>query len=373
MISTNESGPNAEPPPETFQVSPETSQVSPETFQVSPETFQVDHPSVSSTARVRGWMRVVGVAFSVAILALSAFVLFRTITTVRWGDLRAAFAATGWDQISLAVLLTCFSYLALTFYDVLALRQLSLKVPYRQTALASYTSYAISFTLGFPLITGGTVRYWIYSQSGISAARVASLTLIAGVTFWLGMALVLGSVLSIDPAGIADINQLKVWVNASIGGGILAAIAAYFVLVASGHRRFRVQGLALELPGWRVTLAQMALGVIDLCAAASVLYVLLPNGHAMKFLHFMAVYVFACMLGIASHVPGGIGPFEVTMLKSITAPSQEGLLASLLLFRAIYYVIPFVLALAMIGAHEGIRRWTALREAMRRASDENSP
>ena len=322
--------------------------------------------------RTRWWMHALGVAFSVGILALSAFVLLRTLASVSWWDLREAMAATGWNQIAWAGLLTCFSYFALTGYDALALRQLSLKVPYRRTALASYTSYAISFTLGFPLITGGTVRYWIYSQSGISAAKVASLTLIAGVTFWLGMALVIGAVLSFDPAGMADINQLKVSVNFAIGVGVLIAILAYFVLVSRGRRKFRIQGLTLELPGWRLALAQMALGVVDLCAAAGVLFVLLPAGHKMEFAHFVAVYVFACILGIASHVPGGIGPFEMTMLKSVTTPSAEGLLASLLMFRAVYFIIPFVLALAMIGAHEGLRRWNALRDAMRSAGDNDA-
>ena len=320
----------------------------------------------------RRWLHRLGVLVSVGILALSVFVLVRTVSDVNWTELRAAFAATGWDQISIAVLLTAFSYLALTGYDALAVRQLHLRVPYAKTSMASFTSYAISFTLGFPLITAGTVRYWIYSQAGVSAGKVASLTVIAGVTFWLGMALVIGSALIFDPAGIAEINHLKVWVNLLIGGGILACIVAYLVLVARGHRRMRIQGLDLELPGLGLTLAQMMLGVIDLCAAASVLYVLLPVGHQTQFINFLAFYVFGCLLGIVSHIPGGIGPFEMTMLKSVTTPTQEGLLASLLMFRIIYYIIPFVLALALLGAHESLRRWTALRDAMRRAEDDEA-
>ena len=107
-------------------------------------------------------------------------------------ELRAAFTAASARQIGLAILLTAVSYSLLTCYDALALRQLKLKVPYRTTALASFTSYAVSFTLGFPLLTAGTVRYWIYAPRGLSPGKVASLTVIAGVTFWLGMALVLG-------------------------------------------------------------------------------------------------------------------------------------------------------------------------------------
>ena len=95
----------------------------------------------------------------------------------------------------------------MTGYDGLALRQLRAHVPYKTTALASFTSYAISFTLGFPLITAGTVRYWIYSQVGLTASKVASLTVIAGVTFWFGNVFVLGAGLTFHAGAISTINH----------------------------------------------------------------------------------------------------------------------------------------------------------------------
>ena len=107
----------------------------------------------------------------------------------------------------------------------------------------------------------------------------------------------------------------------------------------------------------------MALGVIDVCAAAGALYVLLPKGHGLGFLTFTALYSFAAMLGIASHAPGGLGVFEATMLNGVGGSSDQ-VLASLLLFRGIYYVAPFVLAMALLGAYEAVRRWRSLREAM---------
>ena len=97
---------------------------------------------------------------------------------------------------------------------------------------------------------------------------------------------------------------------------------------------------------------------------------LLPTHGGVDFFTFASVYVFASLLGIVSHAPGGIGVFEATMLKVLPSPSQEALLASLLMFRILYYVIPFVLALMLLGANEGGRRWDALREAMNRAQVE---
>ncbi len=323
----------------------------------------------SVIARRRRLIHLVAMTFSFSILALSVVVLVRAFATIRWWDLRIAIEATGWDQIALAGLFTAISYLSLTGYDALALRQLSLRVPYGQTALASFTSYAVSFTLGFPLITAGTVRYWIYSQSGLSAGKVASLTIVAGITFWLGMGLVIGVSLIADPVGLADINHLKIWLNVLIGLCVVASILCWLIWVSRARRRIRVQGMSLELPGFWLTAGQMTLGVIDLCAAAGTLYALLPHGVAMHFLDFAGTYAFACLLGIASNAPGGLGAFEMTMLNSTPTPSPEGMIASLLMFRVIYYLIPFVLAMALLGAHEIMRRWASLRADMSAGDD----
>jgi uncharacterized membrane protein YbhN (UPF0104 family) len=319
--------------------------------------------------RRRQLWRLLGATLSIGLIIVSGVVLTNILRHVDWAELRGAFRATGWDQISLAAFFTALSYLALTGYDALALRQLALRVPYRTTALGSFTSYSISFTLGFPLITAGTVRYWIYSQKGVSAAKVASMTVIAGITFWLGMAIVISASLLLDPAAVAEVNHLKVWVNVLIGLAIAGGVIAWLVWVSLGARRLQVQGLTLELPGFWVTLGQMVLGVIDLCAAAMALYVLLPQGHTTDFISFSASYVFGCIVGIVSHTPGGLGTFEATMLKAVSAPSQEGVLASLLMFRAVYYLVPFIFALALLGAHECLRRWRSLREAMSKRED----
>jgi uncharacterized membrane protein YbhN (UPF0104 family) len=316
----------------------------------------------------RVFLRRLGLAGSLLIVSISLFFFFRTIIKVDPRQLEGAFAATGLDQIALAFALAALSYLALTGYDGLALRHLHVKVPYKLTALASFTSYAVSFTLGFPLITGGAVRYWIYGPAGLSAGKVASLTAIAGITFWLGMGLIVGVGFLFEAQAIGDINHFHTLANQLIGVGVVGALLAYFIWV--GVRRWRARPIVfnLALPGPILTLGQMILGVVDVCSAAGVLYVLLPHGHGLAFLTFCALYSFACMLGIASNAPGGLGVFEATMLKGVGGPS-ESLLASLLLFRAIYYLIPFILAMALLGAHEAARRWRSLREAMEAPAD----
>ncbi|MGO4870095.1 MAG: lysylphosphatidylglycerol synthase domain-containing protein [Roseiarcus sp.] len=336
-----------------------------------------DPRSADSADRLARWaaaiearrpqLRRLGLVFSLLIITVSAIVFFRTLVRIDPQQFKAAFAATGGDQIAMAFGFSALSYLALTGYDGLALKHLKVHVPYRLTALASFTSYAVSFTLGFPLVTGGAVRFWIYGPAGLSAGKVASLTVVAGITFWLGMGLIVGVGFLGDAEAVGEINHFNALANQIIGFAVIGALLAYLVWVQRRGRRRRPIFLNFTLPGPMLTLGQMALGVIDVCSAAGALYVLLPKGHGLGFLAFTTLYSVAAMLGIASHAPGGLGVFEATMLDGVGGSSDQ-LLASLLLFRGIYYITPFVLAMALLGAYEAARRWRSLREAIMAAS-----
>jgi uncharacterized membrane protein YbhN (UPF0104 family) len=212
----------------------------------------------------------IGMAASILLFGASLVVLWHIVSEIDVNELKSAFTAASLRQIGLAVLLTALSYSLLTCYDAIALRQLKLQIPYRTTALASFTSYAVSFTLGFPLLTAGTVRYWIYAPKGVSPGRVASLTVIAGVTFWLGMALVLAWSLISKADELASLVYTHIWMNQLVGLGAVAFVIAYMVWVSLKRRSVKIQGWKLELPGFRLSLAQILIGAGDVCAGAGV-------------------------------------------------------------------------------------------------------
>jgi glycosyltransferase 2 family protein len=308
----------------------------------------------------------IGTAASVLIFAASLVVLWHIASDVDVNELKAAFTAASARQIGLAVVFTALSYCLLTCYDALALRQLALRIPYRTTALASFTSYAVSFNLGFPLLTAGTVRYWIYASRGLSTGVVASLTVIAGITFWLGMGSVLAWSLIREAGSLAVlIYYTNIKINQLIGLSVAIAVASYFVWVSIKRRAVRIQGWRLELPGFRLSFAQALIGAGDVCAGAAVLFVLLPGGHDISFETFLAVYVFAVMMGVASHAPGGLGVFEATILLALSSLPREPVLGALLLYRICYYFLPFVLALALLGAYEIRNRIRSTREVLK--------
>jgi hypothetical protein len=304
--------------------------------------------------RSRWWW--LGPLASALIFCASLVVLYYIVQEIEPGELAKAFQDASTRQIGLALGFTALSYLLLTGYDALALKRLGLSIPYRTTALASFTSYSVSFTLGFPIVTGGTVRYWIYSPRGVRASEVASLTVIAGLTFWLGLGAILCACLFYASDSVAVLARTSPLVVQGVGAAVAIGTAGYLGWVATGERTIRVRGWNLPLPGLGVTLGQMFLGAAEVCAAAAVLYVLLPGGHNIAYPTFLAAYVFACLIGIASHAPGGLGVFEATMLIALSRLPYEGVLGALLLFRIAYYLLPFILALALLALNEMARR-----------------
>lgn len=301
-------------------------------------------------------LHLMGAAASLAVIAVAAIVLEKTFSNLSLFEIGAALTETSAKQIAAAALFAALSYLALTGYDFAALRLIGAKTSARAALLASFASCAISFTLGFPLVTAPALRFWVYSREGLSAAQILKITLITGVTFWLGMIAVLGAGLAAGAGALTAVDGLPASINALLGAAVLAALGYYCFWSSRGPRRISLRGHFFELPGPGPAAAQIALGAVDVCCAGAALFVLLPEGQAADFAGFIAAYVFACLLGVVSHAPGGVGVFEAAMLHALPSAAPESLVAALLLFRVIYYLAPFVLALVLLWADDSARR-----------------
>ncbi len=108
----------------------------------------------------------------------------------------------------------------------------------------------------------------------------------------------------------------------------------------------------LRLPGGALTLVQIVIGIIDLSCCAAAMYMLMPDQPNLGFVTVAVIFVAATLLGFASHAPGGLGVFDAAMLVALWQFRKEDLLAGLLLFRLLYYIIPFVISLVILGVRE---------------------
>jgi uncharacterized membrane protein YbhN (UPF0104 family) len=326
-----------------------------------------------------GWKRL-GIAASLLIIAFAITTLVRTLKGVDTGVILVALAEKPLMQIGLAALCVIAAFCTLTFYDFFALRTIGKRhVPYRIAALSSFTSYTIGHNIGATVFTGGAIRFRIYSDYGLNAIDVAKICFLSGLTFWLGNLFVLGLGMAWHPWAASAMDLLPPSVNRLIALGCLAGIAAYLVWISTGkgRRELGQHGWKVVLPSLRLTLLQIAIGVLDLGFCALAIYFLMPVHPDIDFVSVAVVFILATLLGFASHAPGSLGVFDAAMLVALPQFGREHLVATLLLYRVLYFVIPFMIAITVMGTRElwlnVVKPWQEGRKAEAEAEAASAP
>ncbi|AMS13973.1 phosphatidylglycerol lysyltransferase [Pseudomonas sp. NFPP07] len=279
-----------------------------------------------------------------------------------------------------ALAATVVGFVILLGYEWSASRYAGVNLPPRTLALGGFTAFAIGNAIGLSLLSGGSVRYRLYARHGVGAGDVAHMTLFASLS--LGCALpplAALATLSNLPAASAAL-RLSEGLLASIAGAVLLLCA--ILAIGIYRRRLPEQPLpdnllvkagrrTLRLPGRRLTLLQLLITALDVAAAATVLYLLLPE--APPFGAFLLVYLLALAAGVLSHVPGGVGVFEAILLAAFADKlGAAPLAAALLLYRLIYVILPMLVACVLLLINEAQRLFQT-RQSLRVASGLAAP
>lgn len=287
-----------------------------------------------------------------ALFALGIWALNHLLRPIHAADIVAQMRATPPHVLVVALIATAFGYAALVGYDFWALQYLEKKLPLRVVGLGGFLGYAFGNTIGISVLSGGAVRYRIYSAFGLNAFEVAALASYIAIAMGTGLSLVGVFALALHPAaltGLLPLSEGAVRALAVLGGG--GTLGLLYALSISGKslkwRRFDV-----SMPRPRILTGQMAIALFDSSCAALTLYVLLPPG-APDFITFMAIYATATMIGVLSHVPGGVGVFETVVMAAMPPGTRMGdIAAALLMFRIIYYLLPFAIAFVIVSLNE---------------------
>ena len=300
--------------------------------------------------RLRPW--VLG-ALGILVAAAVCLALQRMLYQVRFANVMLAVHDTSTRDIVLAVLATAASYLALSGYDSSSLAYAGARVGRGTVLLTSFVAYALANNIGLGTLSGGAVRMRLYSAAGLSPPQIGRMIVFNAAAFGIGMT-AFGAVGLLWGAGaVAPLLHLPPWVLRGAAVAMLLGLAGFLWLC--GNRRILETGgrhWTLRLPPLGLALRQLLISAFELSASAAVLYFLLPD-NPLPLPSFIAFYAVATAVSVISHVPGGVGVFEAVML--IAAGRQvpsDGMLGALLLYRGIYYLLPLVLASALLIVYE---------------------
>ncbi|WP_426692637.1 bifunctional lysylphosphatidylglycerol flippase/synthetase MprF [Sphingomonas sediminicola] len=291
----------------------------------------------------------VGALILASVIALLAFeVIDHMARDLHPAELRHAIGAIGPWRVAAALMLTCASYVTLSFYDAFAFRLLKRNLSWRQTRFAAFSSYAISNNLGLALITGGSARYAHYSRFGLTPSEITRVVLLCSGAFWTALLLLCSLVLLTGPPGHRAPLPAPLDVRLQT-----VALAMLFVLVATWCLAFGVKRVRRCLLGTgeidhAALIALQTVAIVDVLFAAGALFILVA-GDSADLQQLALAYALAIVAGVASHVPGGMGVFEASFLL-LAGGQQAKLFAAVLLYRLIYYLLPLTVALIIQGA-----------------------
>jgi phosphatidylglycerol lysyltransferase len=255
--------------------------------------------------------------------------------------------------LALATTFTFLNYLILTGYDQLAFLYIRRPIARWQIAMASFVGYAIANSVGFALLSGTSARYRFYSRWGLSGQEISRVVLFYSGTFWLGLLVLGGWSLAMGPAiGLEEIAPI--WIARGAGWLLLATALAYPAFALARRSPIVVAGTEIALPPIALVLGQFVLSALDWSLAAAVLYALIGAPRP-DFVPFVGVFLAAQLVGLISHVPGGLGVFESLMILMLQLPAETALPA-LAMFRVIYYLVPLAGALVVLTVDEFYQR-----------------
>lgn len=295
------------------------------------------------------WLRQKGASLAIFCLFIAGVViLYRTLHNVDLNQVRLELHSMTNRQIVMAVLCTVAGYLALVGYDWSALRYIKRPLALPLVAFTSFIGYALSNTIGVSWLSGGAVRYRIYSRVGLTGKEIALITAFCTLGFGIGEVLVGGAALSIQPDLVAEyLGWSPTWI--SWGASILLGAFLIVLLLRSNHSgTLAWRKYSFQLPDTSTLVGQIFFSLLDIGFAGATLYMLLPDAN-LSFLGFLSIFAIALVIGILSHVPGGVGVFEAVMLTALSPFCPlEKITAALVLYRLIYYIAPFLLGILLL-------------------------
>lgn len=291
------------------------------------------------------FLTVVGAAASL----LGIFLLYRVVRRYDMAEIGAALAAVPSGTILLALFFSVIGYLFLIGAEYLAVRYTGQPCSFRRVASTAVAALGIGHSIGLAALSSGAVRYRMYGRAGMALPEVGRVVLFSGVTVSLGLSCVGAMALLWQGDELARLLDVPHGLMLAIAGAAILWIVIYLVTCTLRDRRLKIRHFRLEVPSWRVALAQVFFGSGHLLSVAAVLYASLRIFTEADYPTIAALYVGADISALVGHVPGGWGLIEYIVTSALEGPR---LLAGLIIFRAIYYLVPLAIGVVIFVLDE---------------------
>lgn len=283
--------------------------------------------------------------FPYAVMIFALWLLAREVRSIDWSAFRAELLGYPLHKIGLSLVLLVANFFAMSLYDFVALRQLAERVPYREIVRTTFPAFAISNFVGHSMITGLAIRVRDYTRCGVKLSKIGQIMVMNVESWWIGFFALYGVVLAKMP--IEDLKAYASFLSVGLGLGLLAIVIVYLGACRwMSGRTVHLGRFEIFLPSFETGVMKVLVGAADTLFMSLTLYVLMPQELDLSFARFVSLHLTAHFIGVVTMVPGGLGVLEGVLLKLLEpyAP-RPAILASILLFRLVHFVLPAALTL----------------------------
>ena len=292
---------------------------------------------------------------------LAGYLLYVGLSQFTWDEIVQSVRAIPAWNMTLALFYCALSYVCLTGFDWAGVRYVKNDLPYPKIALASFVSLGLGQSIGLAGLSSGAIRYRYYSHWGMSTEDVAKIVLLSGVTVGLGLLVLGGIVMVLNPSDTAEILRVQPAAVLAIGLSFLAVAGAYVALAAFLRTPLKIRSWSFQMPTVSIAIAQIIIGTANFAVVSACLMELMQATENVSYLKAATAYVLGNIAILVTHAPGGLGVLEVTVRHVM---GEQASIGALVAFRVIYFFLPFFIALPISLVGEAV-----FRAAKRRKSE----
>ena len=286
-------------------------------------------------------------------IAIAGYFLYHTFREYSFGEIVESFHTIPTANLLTALGLAALSYLCLTGFDWAGARYVENDLAYPKIALASFIALSIGQSVGLAGLSGGALRYRYYAHWGMNTEDVAKIVLLSGVTVGIGMAVLSGIVLVLNPSDAAKVLRLSEDATLVIGLASLLIVVAYLALSAFVRAPLKIRKWTFRMPTLRIAIAQTVIGAVNFALVSACLREVMAATADVSYLKAATAFVLANLAILITHAPGGLGVLEATVRHVI---GEDASIGSLVAFRVIYFFIPLAIGLPLALIVEAVFR-----------------
>lgn len=283
---------------------------------------------------------------------LAAFMIYRQLARYTWKEIEDAVIAVPNRNILLACIASFCGYMALSSYDFLALKYIKHKLAMWKWIFAGFIGFAVSNNAGHAIVSGGAIRYRLYTRWRVPATDILKMVTFSGFTYLVACFFLVIIGYACSPNHVLSAVSSP-YVNWSIIAVSVGGLLFYMWGCAFYKKPIIIKEVEFDAPTPKMAIAQIIIGSIDILMASLVLYFIMESYISVPFFTFIGAFIIAQVLGVYSQVPGGLGVFELVFTNLLPDDeNQATLFAILILYRIIYYLLPLIISGIVLFGYE---------------------